>query len=69
VLDTMARLCPDVIAAVQGYIASWCVRFRPDGWHPTQWAGCCDGLNGALLEGFVTDTRQQVLAACENDVY
>jgi hypothetical protein len=27
-LDTMARLCPDVIAAVQGYIAMWGVRFR-----------------------------------------
>jgi hypothetical protein len=65
VLDTMARLCPDVIAAVQGYIAVWRARFRQDGWHPTQWAGYCDGVNGTLLEVFVTDTRQQVLAAYE----
>ena len=39
VLDTMTRLCPDVIAAVQGYVAAWRARFRQDGWHPTQWAG------------------------------
>jgi hypothetical protein len=65
VLDTMARLCPDVIAAVQGYIATWRARFRQDGWHPTQWGACCDGVNGAILEVFVTDTRQQVLAAYE----
>jgi len=31
-LDTMARLCPDVIAAVQAYIATWRMRFRQDGW-------------------------------------
>jgi len=67
-LDTMARLCPDVIAAVQGYMAMWRVRFRQDGWHPTQWGGCCDGVNGAILEVFVTDSRQQALAACERDV-
>jgi hypothetical protein len=67
VLDTMARLCPDIIDAVQGYIATWRARFWQDGWHPTQWAGCCDGVNGALLEVFVTDTRQQALAACERD--
>jgi hypothetical protein len=67
VLDTMARLCPDVIAAVQGYIAMWGVRFRQDGWHPAQWEACCEGLNGTLLEVFVTDTRQQVLAAYERD--
>jgi hypothetical protein len=67
VLGTMARLCPDVIAAVQAYIATWHARFRQDGWHPTQWAGCCEGLNGVLLEVFVTDTRQQVLAACERE--
>jgi hypothetical protein len=67
VLDTIARLCPDVIAAVQGYIAAWHARFRQDGWHPTQWSGCCDGLNGTLLEVFITDIRQQVLAACERD--
>jgi hypothetical protein len=65
VLDTMARLCPDVIAAVQEYVAAWRARFWQDGWHPTQWEGCCDGVNGTLLEVFVTDTRQQVLAACE----
>jgi hypothetical protein len=69
VLDTMARLCPEVIAAVQGYITTWGARFRQDGWHPTQWEGCCEGLNGTLLEVFVTDTRQQALAACEKDVY
>jgi hypothetical protein len=67
VLDTMARLCPDVIAAVQGYIAMWHARFRQDGWPPTQWAGCCDGVTGTLLEVFVTDTRQQALAAYERD--
>ena len=27
VLDTMARLCPDVIAAVQRYVAAWRSRF------------------------------------------
>jgi hypothetical protein len=69
VLDTMTRLCPDVIAAVQGYIATWHMRFRQDGWHPTQWGGYCDGMNGAILEVFVTDTRQQALAACERDVH
>jgi hypothetical protein len=68
VLDTMARLCPDVIAGVQAYVAAWGARFRQDGWHPTQWAGCCEGLNGTLLEVFVTDTRQRVLAACERNV-
>jgi hypothetical protein len=69
VLDTMARLCPDVIAAVQGYVAMWRTRFWQDGWHPTQWEGCCDGVNGELLEVFVTDTRQQALAACEQDAH
>jgi hypothetical protein len=68
VLDTMARLCPDVIAAVQGYIAAWHARFRQDGWYPIQWTGCYDGLNGTLLEVFVTDTRPQVLAAYERNV-
>jgi hypothetical protein len=67
VLDTMARLCPDVIAAVQGYVAAWHTRFRQDGWHPTQWAGCYDSLNRTLLEVFVTNTRPQVLTACERD--
>jgi hypothetical protein len=67
VLDTLARLCPDVIAAVQGYIAAWRVRLRQDGWHPAQWEGCCDGVNDMLLEVFVTDTRQQALAAYERD--
>jgi hypothetical protein len=65
VLDTMARLCPEVVAALQGYIATWRARFQQDGWHPTQWAGCCDGINGILLEVFVTDVRQQALAASE----
>jgi hypothetical protein len=69
VLDTMARLCPDVIATVQGYIARWRVRFWQDGWHLTQWDGYCNGVNGAILEVFVTDTRQQVLAAYEREVY
>ena len=39
VLDTMARLCPDVIAAVQAYIAAWRARFRQDGWLPPNGAG------------------------------
>jgi hypothetical protein len=42
-------------------------RFCQDAWHPTQWGGCCDGVNGAILEVFVTDTRQQALAAYERD--
>jgi hypothetical protein len=42
-------------------------RFRQDEWHPTQWDGCCEGLNKMILEVFVTDTRQQALAACERD--
>jgi hypothetical protein len=33
VLDTMARLCPDVIAAVQGYFTVWRARFWQDNWH------------------------------------
>jgi hypothetical protein len=33
-LDTMARLCPDVIAALQGYVAAWRAWFRQDGWLP-----------------------------------
>ena len=69
VLDTITHLCPDVIAAVQRYIAAWRARFWQDGWHPTQWDGCCDGVNGTLLEVFVTDTRQQALAACERDAH
>jgi hypothetical protein len=36
VLDTMARLGPEVIAAVQGYIAMWRARVCQDGGHPTQ---------------------------------
>jgi hypothetical protein len=65
VLDTMARLCPDVIATVQGHVAAWHARFRQDRWHPIQWEGCCEGLNGTLLEVFVTDMRQRALAAYE----
>jgi hypothetical protein len=68
-LDTMARLCPEVIAAVQEDIATWHTRFRQDGWHLTQWAGCCEGVHAMILEVFVTDTRQQVLAACERDAH
>jgi hypothetical protein len=67
VLDTMTRPCPDVSAAVQGYIAMWRARFWQDGWHPTQWGGCCDGVNRTILEVFVTDSRQ-ALATCERDV-
>jgi hypothetical protein len=66
-LDTMTSLCPDVIDAVQGYVTAWRARFRQDGWHPTQWSGCCDGVNGTLLEVVVTDTRQQVLATYARD--
>jgi len=69
VLDTLTRLCPDVITAVRGYVATWRARFWQDGWHYTQWGGCCDGVNGVILEVFVTDTRQQALAACERDVH
>jgi hypothetical protein len=68
VLDTMTRLCADVIAAVQGYIVMWRACFWQDGWHPAQWDGYCEAVNGALLELFVTDTRQQVLAAYERDI-
>jgi hypothetical protein len=67
VLDTMTRLCPDIIAALQGYVATWRARVWQDDWHPTQWAGCCEGLNGVILEVFVTDTRQRALAAYERD--
>jgi hypothetical protein len=67
VLDTLARLCPDIIAAVRWYIAAWCARFQLDGWHPAQWEGCRDGVNGMLLEVFVTDTRQRALAAYERN--
>jgi hypothetical protein len=52
---------------MQAYVAAWRARFRQDGWHPSQWAGCCDGVNGTLLEVFVTDTRQQALAAYEGE--
>ena len=69
VLDTIARLCPDVIDTVQWYVNTWRARFWQDGWHPTQWSGCCDGVNGAILEVFVTDTRQQALAAYERDAH
>jgi hypothetical protein len=65
----MARLCPDVIAPVQGSIATWRARFSQDGWHSTQWSGYCDGVNGTLLEVFVTNTRQEALAACEKDAH
>jgi len=53
--------------AVQGYIAAWRARFRQDGCYPTHWARCCDGVNGVMLEVFVTDVRGQVLAAYERD--
>ena len=67
VLDTVARLCPEVIAALQGYVAAWRARIWQDDWHPTQWDGYCEGLNGVILEVFVTDTRQRALEACERD--
>ena len=57
-----------ISASRNTYVAAWHTRFRQDGWPPTQWAGCCEGLNGTLVEVFVTDMRQQVLAACEKDV-
>jgi hypothetical protein len=69
VVASFAHLWPDVIAAVQAYISTWCARFCQDGWHPTQWDGCCDGVNETILEVFVTDTRQQVLGACQRDVH
>ena len=47
----------------------WRACFRQDGWYPTQWSGYCDGVNGALLEVFVTDTRQRALTAWERDVH
>jgi hypothetical protein len=61
--------CLEVIAAVQAHIAAWGACFRQDGWYPSQWARCCDGVNGMIIEVFVTDTRQRVLAACERDVH
>ena len=69
VLDAMARLCPDIIAAVQGYFTVWRARFWQDNRHATQWSGYCDGVNGAILEVFVTDTRQQILVACQRDAH
>ena len=65
VLGTTARLCPDVIEAVRGYVNTWCLHFWEDGWHPTPWDGCADGLNEEILEVSVTDIRQQARAACE----
>jgi hypothetical protein len=66
-LDTMTRLCPDVIAAVQGYVVTWRARFWQDGWHPIHWDGYCEGLNGVILEVFASDARQRALEACERD--
>jgi hypothetical protein len=66
VLDAMARLCPDVIAAVQEYIATWGA--LPAGRvasHPMAWV--LRGPEWALLEVFVTDTRQQAPAAYERN--
>jgi hypothetical protein len=31
VLGTVARLCPDVIEAMQGYVNTWCLHFWEDG--------------------------------------
>lgn len=39
VLETLSRLCPDVIAAVQGHVAAWHARFRQDGWLPSSGRG------------------------------
>ena len=47
---------------------AWRAHFRQEGWHPTQWGGYCDSVNGAIIEVFVTDSRQQALAACERDI-
>jgi hypothetical protein len=65
VLHTIARLCPDVIEAMRGSVNICCLHFWDDGWHPTQWDGCANGLNEVMLEVFVTDLRPQALAACE----
>jgi hypothetical protein len=65
VLHTIARLYPDVIEAMRGSVNICCLHFWDDGWHPTQWDGCANGLNEVMLEVFVTDLRQQALAACE----
>jgi hypothetical protein len=40
-------------------------RYWQGGWSPSQWEGYSEGVKGVLLEVFVTDTRQQALAACE----
>jgi hypothetical protein len=50
---------------VQGYVAAWAARFQQDRWSPAHRGGYTDGVNAALLDVFVTDTRQQALAACE----
>jgi hypothetical protein len=34
VLDTIARLCPDVVVDLRGHVDTWGMRFRQDGWHP-----------------------------------
>lgn len=36
---------------------------------PTQCDGYCEGVNGALLEVFATDTRRQALATCERHAH
>jgi hypothetical protein len=68
-LDTMTRLCPDVIEAVQSYIAMWRACFWQDGWHPAHWDGYCDNVNRTILEVFVSDARQRALEACERGAH
>ena len=68
-LDTMTRLCPDVIEAVRSYIATWRACFWQDGWHPTHWDVYCDSVNRTILEVFVSDARQRALEACERDAH
>ena len=66
VLDTMTPVsgCQRRRAGIHRHARA---RFWQDGWHPTQWGGCCDGVNRTILEVFVTDS-QQALATCERDV-
>jgi hypothetical protein len=68
-LDTMTRLCPDVIEAVRSYIAMCRRCFWQDGWHPAHWDGYCDSVNRTILEVFVSDVRQRALKACERDAH
>jgi hypothetical protein len=92
-LDTLTRLCPDLVDAVSGYVTTWacifssvrvgklvvppCVGLRHHLGRAflagrvasPQWDGYCEGVNGALLEVFATDTRRQALATCERHAH